>query len=154
MVPNVPTEPNSDPIFAGSSLLDSSDSSDDEYYKRISYAKKNKNKRQSKMSFNDPIKNCAKLTAKQLTAAYKSKVVKFKLVEDPQQCRVYLLSFISSFKCLLSKFNETYMLLMDYPSIRGEDLPGYAKNTTCNLLHAYIDSQSQISIDKYIGNGL
>ena len=35
------------------------------------------------------------------------------------------------------------MLLMDYPSIRGEDLPNYDKNATRNLLHAYIDAHGQ-----------
>ena len=44
-----------------------------------------------------------------------------------------------------------YMLLMEYPSIRGEDLPGYAKNYTWNLFHAHIDSHSQRFIDEYPG---
>ena len=41
------------------------------------------------------------------------------------------------------------MLLMDYPCIRGEELPDYAKNATWDLLHAYIDAHSQILIDEY-----
>ena len=41
---------------------------------------------------------------------------------------------------------------MDYPSIRGEDLPYYAKKSTWNLFHAYIDSHSQILNDKYPGD--
>ena len=40
--------------------------------------KSNKNKFRIKKRFDDPIKNCAKLTAKLLTDAYKSKVIKFK----------------------------------------------------------------------------
>ena len=39
------------------------------------------------------------------------------------------------------------MLLMGYPSIRGEDLPYYDRNYTWNLLHAYIDAHSQTLID-------
>ena len=44
------------------------------------------------------------------------------------------------------------MLLIDYPSIRGGDLPDHAKKATCNLLHAYIDAYSQILIDEYPGH--
>ena len=46
-------------------------------------------KRQIKIRFDDPIKKCAKLTAKLITAAYKSKVIKFKLDEDPLHRRVF-----------------------------------------------------------------
>ena len=42
----------------------------------------------------------------------------------------------------LSQFSETYILLMEYPYIRGKDLSDYAKNSTCNPLHAYIDAHS------------
>ena len=38
------------------------------------------------------------------------------------------------------------MLLMDYPYIRGEDLPYYFKKVTWNILHAYIDAHIQVSI--------
>ena len=41
------------------------------------------------------------------------------------------------------------MLLMDYPSIRGEYLPDYAKKSTCNILHAYMDTNSKKLIDKH-----
>ena len=56
----------------------------------------------------------------------KSKVIKFKLYEDTLKHRVYLISFINSLKIVLSQFSETYMLLVDYPSIRGEYLLDYA----------------------------
>ena len=36
---------------------------------------------------------------------------------------------------------------MDYPSIRGEDLPDYNKKATWNLLHACIDAHNLILID-------
>ena len=35
------------------------------------------------------------------------------------------------------------MLLMDYPSIRGEEIPDYAKTSTYNILHEYIDEHSK-----------
>ena len=44
------------------------------------------------------------------------------------------------------------MLVMDYTSIRGGDLPDYAKNTTWNLLCAYIHSHNQILIEEYPGD--
>ena len=90
------------------------------------------------------MKKRAKLIAKLLTAAYKSKVVRFKLDKDPLNFRVYFLSLLNSLKIALSKFSETYMLIADYPFIRGEEIPDYAKKATCNLLHVYIYAHSQI----------
>ena len=46
------------------------------------------------------------------------------------------------------------MFLMSYPSIRGKDLPYHAKNSTCNLLNAYIDENSQRLNDKYSVDGV
>ena len=46
------------------------------------------------------------------------------------------------------------MLLIDYPYIRGEYLPDHAKNSTWNLLRAYIDAHIQILIDEYPGDGV
>ena len=46
------------------------------------------------------------------------------------------------------------MLLIYYPSIRGEYSPDYSKNSTWNLFHAHIDAHSQILIDEYIGYGV
>ena len=40
--PNLPDEPDSDPGFSDSSLLDSSDQSDNDYYERRQRTKKNK----------------------------------------------------------------------------------------------------------------
>ena len=55
---------------------------------------------------------------------------------------------------LLSQFLETYMLLMDYSSIIGEEILDYDKKATWNLLHAYIDAHIQILIDKCTGYGV
>ena len=46
------------------------------------------------------------------------------------------------------------MLLEDYPSIRGGELPDYTKTSTWNLLYAYIDAHSQILIDEYPVDGV
>ena len=46
------------------------------------------------------------------------------------------------------------MFLIDYQSIRREDLPDYSKKATWNLLHTYIDAHSQRSIDEYLGYGV
>ena len=143
-VPNTPYYPDSDPSLSDSSSPESSDSSDDEYYKQRRYEKRDKNKLWSKMSFYEPIKNCAKLTAKLLTATYKSKIIRLKLDKEPLQHRVYLLSFMNSLKIVLSKFSEAYMLLMEYPFVGEEEIPDYNKNSTWNLLHAYIDAHSKI----------
>ena len=66
---NVPDDPNSDPSSSYSSSSESYDSSDENYYKQIRRVKENKNKLRSKTRFDDPIKKCAKLTAKLLTDA-------------------------------------------------------------------------------------
>ena len=43
---------------------------------------------------------------------------------------------------------------MNYPSIRGEILPDYAKKSTWDLLHAYIDAHSQILVNKLPRDGV
>ena len=46
------------------------------------------------------------------------------------------------------------MLLMEYPSIRGEEFPYYAKKAIWNLLYEYIDTYSQSLIDEYPVDGV
>ena len=70
MVPNVPSDPDSDPCLSYSSLSDSSDLSDDDRSKQRQRKIIKENIRRSKNSFY-PIKNFRKLTSKLLTAAYK-----------------------------------------------------------------------------------
>ena len=84
---------------------------------------------------NDPIKKCARITAKLLKAAHNSKIKKFKLDDDPLKHHIYFLYFINTLKIVLSKFKESYMMIMDYPSIRGEDFPEYSKQATWKLLN-------------------
>ena len=57
------------------SSSDNSDSSGDSYYR---CKQRNNNKHQEK----DPIRICATLTAKLLTKAYRSMIIRFKLNED------------------------------------------------------------------------
>ena len=65
-VPNVPADPDSHPSFSYYYLSYSSDSSENNYYKIMRRTKKNKIKHRSKNRYNEPIKKCAKLTAKLL----------------------------------------------------------------------------------------
>ena len=86
------------------------------------------------------IKQCATLTAKLLTAAYKSKIIRFKIDEDPLQRRIYFLTFIDSLDMIFSQYRETCEVLLDYPKIVVDYvIEDYAKKAIRNLLHANID---------------
>ena len=63
------------------SSSDDSDSSKESNYR----SKRRKDKKHCK---NDPIRLCATLTENFLTTAYKSKIITFKLDEDPLQSRI------------------------------------------------------------------
>ena len=77
----------SDP--SSSDDYDGSDSSEDGHYRRRRHTHTEHRKK-------DPIRLCATLTAKLLTIAFKSKMIRFKLDEDPLQRRIYFLVFIDS----------------------------------------------------------
>ena len=77
-----------------------SDSSDDSHYRR-KWRKDNKHRKKY------PIILCATLTAKLLTTAYKLKIIKFKMDEDPLQRRIYFLTFIDSLDMILQQYRET-----------------------------------------------
>ena len=77
------------------SLSDDSDSSDDSHYR----CKQPKDKKRHKK---DLIRLCATLTAKLLTTAYKSKIIRFKMDEDPLQSQIYFLTFIDSIDMIFS----------------------------------------------------
>ena len=70
---------------------DLSDDSDNRRNKKKSHWKK------------DPIKLCENLMAKLLMTAYKSNIMKFKLDEDPLQCRNYLITFVESLDMIFSQ---------------------------------------------------
>ena len=72
---------------------DDSGSSDDSHYRR-------KQRKKKKYRNNNPIKQCATLTAKLMTTAYKSKIIRFKMDEDPLQRRIYFLTFVESLEII------------------------------------------------------
>ena len=57
--------------------------------------------------------------AKLLTTAYKSKIIKFKLDEDPLQRRIYFLTFVESLEMIFLQYKENCEVLLDYPKIGG-----------------------------------
>ena len=71
------------------SLSDDSDSSDDSNYRRT----RRKDKKNQKKY---PIRLCATFTEKLLMTPYKSKIIRFKMDEDPLQRRIYFNTFIDS----------------------------------------------------------
>ena len=79
-----------------------------------------------------------------LTTAYKSKIIRFKMDEDPLQRRIYFLTFVESLEIIFSQYKETCEILLDYPKIGGDDnIEDYAKKAIRNLLHANIDVRTE-----------
>ena len=99
---------------SGSSSSDS-DSSDNSDYRQKQRKKKSHRKK-------DPIKLYPRLTEKFLTTAYKSKIVRFKLDEDPLQRRIYFLTFVESLEIITSQYKDTCEVIIDYPKTVGENI--------------------------------
>ena len=79
-----------------------------------------------------------------LATAFKSKIIRFKMDEDPLQRRIYFLTFVESLEMIFSQYTETCEVLLDYPKIGGDDIiEDYAKKAIRNLLHANIDVHSR-----------
>ena len=76
----------SDPSSSDDS--DDSDSSDNSHFRRRRHVHTENRKK-------DPIQLCANLTAKLLMTAFKSKMIRFKLDEDPLQRRIYFLTLLT-----------------------------------------------------------
>ena len=130
------------------SSSDDSDYSDDSHYRR----KRRKNKKHWE---NNPIKQCAILTTKLLTTAYNSKIIRFKMDEDPLQRRIYFLTFIESLGMIFSQYTETCGVLLDYPKIGGDDIiKDCAKKAIRNILHANIDVHSRRLIAEFPKYGI
>ena len=83
-------------------------------------------------SENVPSRLFSTLTAKLLTTAFKSKIIKFKMDEDPLQRRIYFLTFIDSLDMIFSQYRETCEVLLDYPKIGG-GVKHYTKQAIRNL---------------------
>ena len=94
------------------SSSDDSDSSNDSHYRRT----RRKDKKHRKK---DPIRLWATLTENLLSTAYKSKIIRFKVYEDPLQHRIYFLTFIDSLDMIFSQYRETCEVLLDYPKMGG-----------------------------------
>ena len=103
---------------------------------------------------NEPIRLCATLTAKLLTTVFKSKMIRFKLDEDPLQRQIYFLTFIDSLNMIFSQYRETYEVLRDYPKMEGENIKDYAKMAIRNLLHANSCVHSRRLIDEFPEDGI
>ena len=102
----------------------------------------------------DLIRLCATLTEKLLTTAYKSKIIRFKMDEDPLQRRVYFLTFIDSLDMIFFQYRETCEVLLDYPKIVGDNVKNYAKQAIRNLLHANSDVHSRRLIAQFQKDGI
>ena len=92
--------------------------------------------------------------AKLLTTAYKAKIIRFKIDEDPLQHRIYFLTFVESLEMIFSQYTETCEVLLDYKKIGGEDIDDYDKKPISNLLHANIHVHSRIFIDEFPIDGI
>ena len=126
---------------------DDSDSSEDSHYRR----RRRKNKKHRKK---DPIRLCATLTDELLTTAFKSKMIGFKLDEDPLQRRIYFLTFIDSLNMIFPQYRETYEVLRDYPKMEGGNLKDYSKMDIRNVLHANSCVHSRRFIDEFPEYGI
>ena len=89
-----------------------------------------------------------------LTTAYKPKIIKFKIDEDPIQSRIYLLTFIESLEIIFSQYKETCEVLLDYLKIEGDDINDYVKNSISNILHANFYVHGRRLISKFPGDGV
>ena len=90
-----------------------------------------------------------------MTIAYKSKIIRFEMDEDPLRRRIYFLILSESLEMIFSKYKETCEVLLDYPKIGGDDIiEVYAKKAIRNLLHANIDVHSSRLIAELPKNGI
>ena len=129
------------------SSINDSDSSNDSYYRRKRH-KKNIHRKKY------PIKLFARLTAKFLTTAYKSKIIRLKMDEDPLKRRIYFLTLVKSLEMIFSQYTETCEVIIDYSKIGGDDIEDYAKNAIRNILHANIDVHSRRFIAEFPIDGI
>ena len=72
------------------------------------------------------------------TTAYKLKIIKLKMDEDPLQRWIYFLTFVESLEMIFSQYTETCEVILDYPKIVGDYIKELSKKAIRNLLHADI----------------
>ena len=97
------------------SSIDDSDSSNDNHYRP-------KRRKKKKHREKEPIKICATLTAKFLTTAFKSNIIRFVMDEYLLQSWIYFLTFVESLEMIFSRYTETCEVILDYPKIGGDDI--------------------------------
>ena len=102
----------------------------------------------------DPIKLCARLTAKFPKTAFKSNIIRFKMDEDPLQRRIYFLTFVESLEMIFSQHIETCKVITYYPKIGRDDIGDYAKKTIRNILHENMDVHSRRLIAEFLMDGI
>ena len=90
---------------------------------------------------------------KLLTTAFKSKMIRFELDEDPLQHRIYFLTFIDSLNMVFTQYRETYEVLRDYPKTEEGNVKDYSKMAIINLLHANICVHSRRLIAEFHSMG-
>ena len=95
-----------------------------------------------------------KLREKLLVTAYKLKIIKFKLDEDPLKCWIYFLTFIESLEVIFYQYKKSCEFLMYYPKIGGEDIKYFVKKDIRNLLIANIDFHSRRFISELPVDGV
>ena len=78
-----------------------------------------------------------------MTIAFKFKIIRFKMDEDPLQHQNYFLTFVESLEMIFSQYTETCEVIIEYPKIGGDDIEDYAKKSRKNILYANIDVQSR-----------
>ena len=132
--------------------FDPSSSNDYDYSSGIDYRRKRRKRKINRGK--DTIKLCARLTEKLLTTAYKSKIIRFKMDEDPLQRRIYFLTFVESLEIIFSQYTETCEVLIYYPRIGGEYIKYSAKKSIRNILRANIDVHSRRLIAEFPADGI
>ena len=91
-------------VLSDPSSNDDSDSSEESNYR-------SKQRKEHKHRKEDLIRLCATLTAKLMMTAYKSKIIRFKLDEDPLQRRIFFLTFIDSLDIYFWIINKVFTIL-------------------------------------------
>ena len=73
------------------------------------------------------LSNYAQENGKVNKEKYESKIISFKLDEDPLQHRIYFPSFVESLEMIFSQYKETCEVLLDNPKIGGYNIKEFAK---------------------------
>ena len=97
------------------------------------------------------IKLCARVTEKLLPTEYKSKIIRYRLDEDPLQRGIYFLTFVESLEMIFFHYKETCEVLLDNPGIGGGNIKEFAEKDIRNRLHANIDVHSRRLIADFQG---